>query len=273
MFDHLPQNDKQIFPSITRKDSHSVMEKARSVISHYRALMEYHPQDVWDVMDIQNRFAYANRNLNQIVGLNKNYDFEGRHMTEPPAACYDACSGAFIEQNQVCLQSRKAIEVLDIHPSKSGEWFVYIFRKSPIFLLDDQVVSSSDARAADAETVGTLHQGRDVLEYWKDGVTGLQRLYNYYTGESDISILRQCPQDLTDPQSEVLFLLLSDKKSKEIARILNISESAVRGRILTLKTKFGVHRIQDIVEAAIEKGYHQHLPSRFTGKQISLILT
>ena len=249
------------------------MEKARSVISHYRALMEYHPQDVWDIMDVHNRFAYANKNLNQVVGLNKSYDFEGRHMAEPPAACYDVCASDFVEQNHLCIQGRKAIEVLDIHPGNGDEWFVYIFRKSPIFLLDDEVISPSHAKWHDAEIVGTLHQGRDVLEYWKDGVMGLQRLYNHFTGKSDISILRQPPEGLSDPQAEVLFLLLCDKKAKEIARILSISESAARGRISALKTKFGVHRLPDIVEAAIAKGYHQHLPSRFTGKQISMILS
>ena len=249
------------------------MEKARSVISHYRALMEYHPQDVWDIMDVHNRFAYANKNLNKVVGLNKNYDFEGRHMKEPPAACYDVCAGDFIEQNGHCLQTRSAIEVLDIHPGNKDEWFVYIFRKTPIFLLDNEVISPSHAKSHEAEIVGTLHQGRDVLEHWKSGVMGLQKLYNHFTGKSDISILRQCPEDLPDAQTEVLFLLLCDKKTKEIARILNITESAVRGRISTLKTKFGVHRVPDIVEAAIAKGYHQYLPSRFTGKQISMILS
>ena len=273
MFDHLPQNNKRIFSSITRKDSHSVMEKARSVISHYRALMEYHPQDVWDIMDTQNRFAYANKNLNKVVGLNKKYDFEGRHMTEPPAACYDVCATDFVEQNHHCLQERKAIEVLDIHPSRDSDWFVYIFRKTPIFLLDSEIIPPSDVRAADAEIVGTLHQGRDVLDYWKDGVMGLQRLYNYFTGKSDISIIHQRPADLTDPIAEVLFLLLCGRKVKEIARILNITEHAARSRVDMLKIKLGVRRLPDIVEAAIAKGYHQHLPSRFTGKQISIILS
>ena len=235
--------------------------------------MEYHPQDIWDIMDIQNRFAYANRNLNKVVGLNKNFDFEGRHMAEPPAACYDLCASEFIEQNELCLHSRKIVEVLDIHPGKNNDWFVYIFRKTPIFLLNGEVISSTHARYHHADIAGTLHQGRDVLEHWKDGVMGLQKLYNHFTGKSDISILRQRPEDLTDPMAEVLFLLLCDKKTKEIARILNIGESAAKGRISALKTKLGVHRLPDIVEAAITKGYHQHLPSRFTGKQISLILS
>lgn len=273
MFDHLPQNNNRIFSSITRKDSHSVMEKTRSLISHYHALMEYLPQDIWDIMDTQNRFAYANKNLNKVVGLSKKYNFEGRHMTEPPAACYDVCAAEFVEQNHLCLQERKAIEVLDIHPSKDNEWFVYIFQKTPIFLLGNEIINPSDARVADAEIVGTLHQGRDVLDYWKDGVMGLQRLYSYFTGKSDISILHQRPADLTDPLTEVLFLLLCGKKVKEIARILNITEHAARGRVDILKVKLGVHRLPDIVEAAITKGYHQHLPSRFTGKHISMILS
>ena len=273
MFDYLPQNNKRIFSSITQKDSHLVMEKARSVISHFRALMEYYPQDVWDIMDTQNRFAYANKNLNQVVGLSKKYNFEGRHMTEPPAACYDECAADFVEQNHLCMQDRKVIEVLDIHPGKEDEWFVYVFCKTPILLLDNEIISPSDVRAADAEIVGTLHHGRDVLDYWKDGVVGLQRLYNHFTGTSDISILHQRPTDFSDPQAEVLFLLFCDKKVKEIARILNITERAARDRVETLKKKLGVRRLPDIVEAAIAKGYHQYLPSRFTGKQISIILS
>ena len=248
------------------------MEKACSVIPHYRALMDYHPQDVWDIMDTHNRFAYANKNLNQIVGLSKKYDFEGRHMTEPPAACYDECATDFVEQNHLCLQDRKAIEVLDIHPGNTDEWFVYIFRKTPILLLDNEIINPTDNKAANAEIVGTLHQGRDVLDYWKDGVLGLQKLYQHFTGKSDISVLHQSPAGFSDAQAEVLFLLFCDKKVKEIARILNITERAARDRVETLKVKLGVRRLPDLVEVAIAKGYHQHLPSRFTGKQISIIL-
>ena len=234
------------------------MDKAQSVIDYYRSLMEYHHQDVWDIMDLHNRFAYANKNLNRIVGLPENYDFEGRYMAEPPAACYEVCSGEFIEQNEHCIRSGKEVEILDIHPGENGDWFIYIFHKRPVWV--------------NGEIVGTLHRGRDVMEHWKEGVSGLQQLYAYFSGKKELSLSRQHPKTLTNKQVEVVFLLLCDKSIKEISQILCTSERAIRSRVDELKVKLGVSRTRDIVDAAVARGYHKHIPGRLTGKQLSMIL-
>ena len=258
MFDYLPQNETRIFSHISRKNSHSVMDKAQSIIEQYYSLMNYHPNDVWDIMDIHNCFVYANKNLNKIVGLNKHYDFEGRHMSEPPVACYDQCAAEFVEQNDFCVQQNKDVEVLDVHPGQDGDWFVYIFRKTPI------VVNN--------EVIGTLHRGMDVMDHWKEGILGLQKILTFYTGKKEISTIIQSPLSLSDEQAEVLFFLLCRKRVKEIAQILNIAETAVRKRIDRLKENLGIHRAEDIVDAAIARNLHKHLPPRITGKQLSLII-
>ena len=258
MFNHLPQNQTRIFSSVTRKDARSVMDKTRSLVEKYQPLVNHYPDDVWDIMDCHNRFIYANNNLNRIVGLDSTYDFEGRYMAEPPAACYDICADEFIEQNDTCVHTQQDMKVLDIHPGMDGEWFVYIFHKKPIF--------------EGEEVVGTLHHGYSVLTQWKESVSVLQKASRFYTGTKEISVMIKKPDDFSDEQSEVLFFLLCNKDPKEIARILNIDVQAIYKRIVRLKEKFGVNSINQIIDAAIASDLHKRLPPRLAGKHLSLIL-
>ncbi len=234
------------------------MDKAKDLIEKYLALFQHYGNDVWDIMDIDNHFIYANKNLNNIVGLNQDYAMEGRHMSEPPVACYELCADAFIEQNNTCIHTRREMKVLDIHPSINGDWFVYIFHKKPL--------------VEAGQVIGTLHHGYSILDQWKETATLLQHFFHYYAGNKEVSAIIQTPDTLTTEQYEILFFLLCSQDPKDIAKILNVDAQVIYKRMARLKQKLGATNTKQLIEYAISSDLYKHLPPVLTGKHLSHVI-
>ena len=235
------------------------MKKASSLVERHLPLFDYMPDHVWDIMDCENRFVYANSRLNQLVGVKPDYDFVGRYMAEPPAACYEVSSAEFVDQNNLCVTTQRDLKILDIHPGSDGNWFVYIFHKKPIF--------------ENQEVVGTLHHGYPVLDQWRESIMAFQHLVNFYTGSKSVSATFEGSETLSDEQLEVLFFLLCRKVPKDIARILNVKTKAIYKRIDRLKEHFGVGNMSQLVEVTVVNGLYKQLPQRLvTEKHLSLII-
>ncbi len=232
-------------------------------LEQWLSIMENQTSDVWDLMDLEHHFIYANPQLVNLVGLPSGYQLEGRHMSEPPASCYEVCAADFITQNEYCLRTQQDVRILDVHPGKEGDWFVYIFHKRPLY--DDE-----------GQLQGTIHHGVDVLKQWHESALTLQKLSEYYTGKPETSVILHsqrpeqdtlkvaCQADITAEQYDVLFCLLCRKSPKEIAVMLNLTLPAVHSRIQRLKEKMGVNSIPNLIERAVLLKLFQHLPARIT---------
>lgn len=70
----------------------------------------------------------------------------------------------------------------------------------------------------------------------------------------------------------MLFLLLYGKKPKHIARVMNISTKTVEGYEAKLRTKFGAHSKEQLIDMALDQGYGSHIPKTLLKTQLSIVL-
>lgn len=261
MFKNIPQNKNKIFPNHTRVNREEAMSDVRSSLSHDLINFMSQSTDCWAAMNVNNEWGYANHALNRLVGLKENYDFTGRHISEPPAKVFQTCAPEFIEHNTLAL-NRGKIKTLDIQPSNSGNWYCYIF----------EVTAMKDE---DNRSKGIIVQGKSILEEWQQTAKALQKAVIGITGENsqhvsmEISKIRK----LSDTEAEILFFLLCRKEQKQISRYLNMNINSLKTHIRRIKEKIGVHSTQQIIDKAISMDWHKLLPERLMGqKQLSMIL-
>jgi len=79
---------------------------------------------------------------------------------------------------------------------------------------------------------------------------------NHYTIDKNKNLI-----DLTDREKACLFFMIRGKGCKGIAQILGIAHRTVESYINNLKIKFACLSKADLIERAIELGYHYDLPS------------
>ena len=77
---------------------------------------------------------------------------------------------------------------------------------------------------------------------------------------------------LSKRELECLFLLLRSKTAKQIGGILGLSIRTIESYIDSIKVKFGCFSKSELIISAMTLNYHRHIPKRFTGQDLLMIL-
>lgn len=73
---------------------------------------------------------------------------------------------------------------------------------------------------------------------------------------------------VTNREKEVLFFLSKGRTAKSVARALNISPRTVRCHIEHIKTKLNCHTKEELIDAAMEQGFSQILPTSWSARDL-----
>lgn len=216
----------------------------------------------WGVHDCHSRVYYLNGHSTSLFGLPRKYPVCGKHFSEIPAPIFSACSEQIVEQNRLCIQEKKELSVLNVHPGGKG-WFAYITHKRPHY-------------NQKGEVDGVLSYGQSVTRAWMNAAHDIRSLMKLDSraalSNGQTSFRLGTMPNLSPRESEVLFFVICNQQIKQIASILGVSENTVRTHIEHLKKKFEVHSIAQLIEAAISTGCHDFMPSTLRLKQLSMII-
>ncbi|MGI9277357.1 MAG: LuxR C-terminal-related transcriptional regulator [Endozoicomonas sp.] len=216
----------------------------------------------WGVHDCSDKAFYVNRHSAWLFGIPRSFRVCGKPFSEIPAPIFRNCSEKIIEQNHICIQQKKEIAVLNVHPGGNG-WFAYISKKSPHYNLKGEVD-------------GVLSYGYSVTQAWMKAANNIRSLMKVddrtLKGQAAFQVVGSFPC-LSPRESEVLFFLICNQQIKQIASILELSENTIRTHIEHLKKKFSVHSIAQLLEAAIASGCQDFLPATLRLRQLSKIVS
>lgn len=222
--------------------------------------------DCWGCKDENSVFIYGNEAYGKLVGLKNPLDIIGRTAFDLPCEAA-ACAPLFQAQDQEVIASAKPLKILDVHPFSGGEWRVHIFTKMP--LLDEE-----------KNIAGTIFYGRDITSTSNLELGSL--LGRMYVSGKTSELVNQGSYLLSNPgremiqltrrESEVLFFLLRSKTVKTISSILDLSSRTVEHYLASLKVKFSAANKYELVDRAIELGYHNYIPQSLFSQQLSIAL-
>lgn len=216
----------------------------------------------WGCKDLSSVFVYANDAYAKLIGFDQSHDCIGLTDHQMPSPT-TRCASDFVNQDRYVMEHKTQLKVLDIHPYPDGTWRAHIFTKTP--WLDDR-----------GQVQGTIFYGQElsdtaILEvgHWICRATGIST-ERPMTAVTPATSTLSC--QLTDRESEALFLLLYGKKPHYIANIMNISVKTLESYVVRLRRKFGAHSKAQLVEMALDQGYGSHIPKTLLKTQISVAL-
>ncbi|MGY0219353.1 helix-turn-helix transcriptional regulator [Endozoicomonadaceae bacterium StTr2] len=214
--------------------------------------MRHDDHNVWIVRDLNQRFVYTNYKHHREVGLPESYDISGRDIIDPPCPCYQDCGDEFKSYDVECIRTAQPIRNIAIHPNNRQGWYVHFYSTSPYYNEHDSIT-------------GCILQGRPLSDEWmklNHAIRNAMRQDTRSNQHFDLKISNF--PNLSTRESEVVFLLMCNRKPKEVAHVLNISENSVRTHIDRLKTKFNVHSYRDVIDVAFSMGLDKFIvPSIF----------
>lgn len=209
-----------------------------------------HSSEPWGVKDNESRFVYANNKYNKLLALPDNFCVEGRLDGELPAPTSEFQAEFQAHDRKVEL-AKDRVTSLEIHEF-GGESYVqpWFFDKYP--LIDGNGIS-----------VGTVFHGRAVEN------TTLIRLTKIKT---PASLIFTPPSTLFSKREwEVLFYLLHEYASAEIANKLFLSNRTVCNIIQSIYRKAGVSSKRQIIEYCDAKNINNYIPQSFFNRTGSFL--
>jgi DNA-binding CsgD family transcriptional regulator len=216
--------------------------------------------------DLNSVFLYGNKENANLVGLKNSEDMVGRHQSDFPCEAVVNSSKVWTAQDTIVISEKTPLEILDVHPFITG-WKAYITRKTPLW------------NENKTEVMGTIYHMVDVT---RDSVLKVFHALAKRIGKTSNELLegqnsRILTNNINKPsltvrQTEVLFLVLFGRSSKEIERILKISNKTVASHIEDLKEKFCASSKSELVDKAYSLGIEKFIPKSLFNKQLSLII-
>jgi DNA-binding CsgD family transcriptional regulator len=196
----------------------------------------------WAVKDNQSRYIYANHQVNKIYNLPDKYCLEGLIEGEFPSPVTDFQEEFERQDRQVELSQERATAI-DIHKYFGLSYLTpYFFDKYP--LIDENGISQ-----------GVICHGRPVRDIT---LTRLNKV------EVPTSLVFTPPSALfTKREWEVLFYILHNFSSNEIAKKIHLSSRSVCNITQNIYRKAGVTSKPQIVEYCYQNKINNYVPQSF----------
>ncbi|MGL4485897.1 MAG: helix-turn-helix transcriptional regulator [Yersinia sp. (in: enterobacteria)] len=197
----------------------------------------------WAVKDNQSRYIYANNRFNKSLNLPNNYNIEGSSDGELPAPTA-VFAGEFQRQDRQVELLQDRATAIDIHKYFGLSYLTpYFSDKYP--LIDNNGVSQ-----------GVIYHGRPVRDIT---LSLLNKVVKVPT-----SLVFTPPSALfTKREWEVLFYILHNFSSNEIAKKIHLSSRSVCNITQNIYRKAGVTSKPQIVEYCYENKINNYVPQSF----------
>jgi len=212
--------------------------------------------------DTQFAYQYSNSAYATLIGLSHPQDLIGRTVFDIPC---DAVSYAqeFDVQDRQVMSSGQTLRILNIQPFADGRWGIYLCTKRPWFNEGNEVVGSI------GEAVDITDAYTSALSTRFARVTGQKQHSLILTGADTVG-RTNAGMSLSPRESEVLFLILRGKTAKLAAEVLSISFRTVEQHLESIKFKFGARNKAELIDAAIDRGYLNHIPLSIFSRRLSV---
>jgi DNA-binding CsgD family transcriptional regulator len=217
---------------------------------------------MWGWKNPDHKYICASVSLTQLLGFERQQDINGRADWSLPCGARE-CAESYHLQDQLVIQKRVPLRILDVAQFAGDEWRTQITTKFPLFDRKNRVIGIS-FHVVDTNSVGPIELSR-VLDKDYSRLVPEVTVDRMNTGAGNF-------HKMTSRESEVLFFLLRGHNAKMIAKVLEISYRTVEHHIDSLKHKFGVANKFDLHYAAIAHGYLNYLPPSLLRRQRSIIL-
>jgi DNA-binding CsgD family transcriptional regulator len=196
----------------------------------------------WAVKDNQSRYIYANHQVNKIYNLPDKYCLEGLIEGEFPSPVTDFQEEFERQDRQVELSQERATAI-DIHKYFGLSYLTpYFFDKYP--LIDKNGISQ-----------GVICHGRPVRDIT---LTRLKKV------EVPTSLVFTPPSALfTKREWEVLFYILHNFSSNEIAKKIHLSPRAICNVTQDIYRKASVNSKLQLIEHFYENNLNNYVPQSF----------
>ena len=218
---------------------------------------------MWGWKNSEHRYICASVSLAQLLGFERQQDINGHADWNLPCGARE-CAESYHLQDQLVMQNRVPLRILDVAQFAGGEWRTQITTKLPLFDRKNRVIGISFS------VVDTASLGAIELSHVLD------KRYSRLVPESRDRMTTRVDDinghKMTSRESEVLFFLLRGHNAKMIAKVLDVSYRTIEHHIYSLKRKFGVASKFDLHYAAVTLGYLNLLPPSLLRKQLSIIL-
>ncbi|HGJ5864691.1 LuxR C-terminal-related transcriptional regulator [Arsenophonus nasoniae] len=207
----------------------------------------------WHIKDINSRYIYINKSLQQALKIPKKYDIEGALDRELPVDICQDLWPQFIETDKKAVEENKTVSSIEIHCYGKGNLNDPIPRfveKTPLY--DDN-----------NKVIGTVCYGR-MIE--------IPTLLYYMNRLNRKTIQFDAPNDtFTKRELEVIFWSQQRLTVKEIAKRLDISPRTAEVHLKNIYRKADVHNVIHLIEYCKHTGLDRYIPADFIRKGVQLI--
>ncbi|MFK7827649.1 MAG: PAS domain-containing protein [Oligoflexales bacterium] len=238
--------------------------QGNGIDSSLRMLFDQMP-GLWGCKDLELKFIYANAEYAKAIGLKDHLDIVGRTDYDMPSNTVN-CADAFRSQDQMVIDQKQKMKVLDIHPFEDGSWKIFLFSKTPYLDVTNEV-SGIIFHGEEITNSSLLEIGSMLskIPFKKPVINGLGQ--NSYQVDSMSN-----PINLSPRQSEVLFFLIRGKTGAQVAKILGISIRTFQEHLDHIKNKFNAQNKYELIDKAVELGYLNIIPASLFTTQLSVAL-
>jgi DNA-binding CsgD family transcriptional regulator len=256
---------------------------ALKISNELRAFFDKMP-GMWGCKNTQSSYQYANAEFARIHGVAHHLDLIGSTAFDLPTDVA-AFAEVFHQQEREVMDKNQTLRIFNHQPLAEGSR-ICIFTKMPWLeasadLAPDIVRHEEEKKIGGSppacskehpNVIGTIFHGIDITDAYS---TKLGAQLAKWSGSSQNSyLLEDSPGDLklTIRESEILFLIIRGKTAKLAAASLGISYRTVQQYIDVLKAKFNVASKVELIDAAMSRGYLNHIPLSLFSKQLSVVL-
>ncbi|WP_158903587.1 PAS domain-containing protein [Burkholderia sp. L27(2015)] len=210
-------------------------------------------------------FHHANAEYAKIVGLKHPCEVVGRTAYDMPSRTAE-CAALFHAQDDKVINTRKAINVLGIHPDADGGFRAYKHFKEP---LRDEAKNIAGIFFSSNNITSRATYELSIFLQKMPIATGGKLLLDsgcYLIGRDHVEV------NITQREHEVLFYSIRRKQAKFIASVLNITPRTVYKYTESLRRKFDVRTSSELKDKAREMGLLDVIPLGVFNESISISL-
>lgn len=209
----------------------------QSVIPRSRLAQWSNSREPWGAKDLNLKFLFANAAYMDLMGVDLVVGLSSRDL---PLSKF---ADSFEEHDRMVIEKLDRVTSLEIHKFGGKQTYsAYMFDKYPLF--DDNGV-----------LIGVIFHGRSAINF---------SVNSFITEQVPTPFEFEKPSVLlTEKEWATLFLLLTGRNRKEIANFLNVGLKTIEQRINNCLTKTLQPTTGQLVNFAIECGWHRYIPENF----------
>lgn len=222
----------------------------QEVLHQFASKLDHLPISIFQ-SDLNQQFLYVSQTAKKLWGFPYR-DLGGRNYDEIKCAAAELAD-VFQAEDKLVIQRKRPLRIIAFAGYAQNDFQMVFGEKIPFI--------------ENGKVGGVIGQFSSVTNH-----SAFRSAMLLFTNDQKIALVKNSPQfsyiiddqiedySITERQMEVLFYLLRGKTSKEIGKLLHLSQRTIESHIIQLKNTFDCDTKSELIEKAIMLGLVQYLP-------------